>query len=72
MSSKYKSHICKSRSREDDPSSKFRCRRAAYKSFPPALHGTDNYAFGLRQSKQTCTHLRNNNIIVLGTKAPNL
>ena len=33
ISVEYKTYICKYRSREDDFSSKFRCRRAAYNDF---------------------------------------
>ena len=50
-------HICKSRSREDDFSLKFRCHRAADIEFDssPALHVTDNYVHSLVPctSKQT-------------------
>ena len=49
MSWKYKAHLCQSCSRENDFSSKFRCRRVAYNDFqfPPVLYVTDNYACGL-------------------------
>ena len=41
ISNEYKTYICKSRSREDDFSSKFRCRRAADNDFPACVtcHG---------------------------------
>ena len=41
ISVEYKTYICKSRSREDDFSSKFRCRRVADNDFPACVtsHG---------------------------------
>lgn len=61
MSRKYKTHISKSRSREDDFSSKFGVNERLTASFPTALHVKDNYTW--RLTKQTRTRLRSSSRI---------
>lgn len=60
---KYKTHVCKSRSRGDDFSPKFRCRRAAAVSFPPALSVTVDCACEFDQANNVVLGF----VLVLGS-----
>ena len=53
----YKNYICKSHSRENDFSSKFRCRRATDNDFPPCVTSHGKLRMGIMTRQANSNYL---------------